>query len=250
MKRKRKDRPGPGLPSLLVVIGLALFARTLGEDRYVDPAALQTVVYDETGQVVEPRAPVLFAPQGRVLNPAVKNREIGLAIFTTGLAAAALRRFVSRSSRARGWQTPASRTTFFVAANLNWLALAGAERGWWAYTSWRDDAAPPDDTRFALRIVLWAALPLANLAVWLATRGLWLPVPVFYRRRGLRGALASGLLLPVAGLSAVALFASAWVGDFFSAPFFLWGTYLALATWAAAGWPRPRRHRAPSEAID
>jgi hypothetical protein len=77
VKRKRKDRPGPGLPSLLVVIGLALFARTLGEDRYVDPAALQTVVYDETGQVVEPRAPVLFAPQGRVLNPGWRSSRRG-----------------------------------------------------------------------------------------------------------------------------------------------------------------------------
>lgn len=247
MKRKRKDRPGPGLPSLLVVIGLALFASTLGENRYVDPATAQGVVYDEAGQIVEPTAPVLFAPQGRVLNPAVEKREIGLAIFTTGLAAAALRRFVSRSSRGR-WQTPASRTTFFVAANLNWLALAAAERAWWAYSSWRDDAAPPDDTRFTLRVVLWAAWPLANLAVWLATRGLWLPVPLTYRRRGLRGALASGLLLPVAGLSAVALLASAWVGDFFSAPLFLWGAYLALATWAAAGWPRPRRAPGPSDA--
>lgn len=249
MKRKRKDGPGPGLPSLLVVIGLALFARTLGENRYVDPAALQTAVYDESGQVVEPRAPVLFAPQGRVLNPAVRNREIGLAIFTTGLAAAALRRFASRSSRARGWQTPASRVTFFVAANVNGLALAAAERGWWTYTLWRDDTAPPDDTRLVLRVVLWAALPLANLAVWLATRGLWLPVPLFHRRRGLRGALASGLLLPVAGLAAVALFASAWVGDFFSAPFFLWATYLSLATWAAAGWPRPRRHGSSREVV-
>lgn len=249
MKRKRKDRPGPGLPSLLVVIGLALFARTLGESRYVDPVSLQGVVYDETGQVAEPRAPVLFAPQGRVLNPAVKNREIGLAIVTTGLAAAALRRFASRSSRSRGWQTPSSRATFIVATNLTWLALVAAERAWWAYTAWRDDAAPPDDTRLAARAVLWAALPLANLAVWLATRGLWLPVPLVYRRRGLRGALASGLLLPLAGLAAVALFASAWVGDFFSAPFFLCATYLALATWAAAGWPRPRRHGRAGEGL-